>query len=133
MLIAPLLHEYSVPLPWLATVAGSHPAGSLDTPPITTGDTVSVTVSDVTVIVPLFVTTIRYVIGFPVTGDGCTCVFTIDRFVTAGWITAPTAFVTSTVVEHAFHATTNPVFEIDVAAHTTPIVPVIVNVVVVPG
>jgi hypothetical protein len=133
-LTAPLLHEYSVPLAVFATVATAHPTGLSDVLGVpTTGDIVSVTVSDVIVIVPLFVTTIRYVTGFPVTGEGCTCVFTIERFVTAGWITMPTGFVISTVVEHAVDATTYPVFEIVVAAHTTPICPLTVNVVVVPG
>jgi hypothetical protein len=100
---------------------------------MTTAEIVSVTVNDVSVIVPTFATTIRYVTAAPVPGAAGACVFATVRVVVGAVTTTPTAFVACTAVEHALAAYTNPVFETEVEAHTTPNCPLIVNVVVVPG
>jgi hypothetical protein len=82
----------------------------------------------VIVIIPVFVTTSRYVTGAPVPGDAGVCVFTIVRLVTAGWITDPTTFVASPTVPHTPVPVTYAVFDTAVGAHTTPTNPVTVNV-----
>jgi hypothetical protein len=73
------------------------------------------------------------VTGDPVPGVAGVCVFTTDSPVTGAGTTTPTGLVTSTVVDPALDAITNPVFDTAVVAHTTPYRPEIVNVVVVPG
>jgi hypothetical protein len=80
-----LLHPNNVPLVPDVTDAAGQPTGRSDARGSDTiGDTVSVTVRLVIVIVPVFVTTSRYVTGVPVPGEAGTCVFTIERLVTAG-------------------------------------------------
>jgi hypothetical protein len=122
-----------VPDATLVTTGVGNPLGSLAVALMTTPEIVSVTARDVSVIVPVFATTIRYVTAAPVPGAAGVCVFATVRAVVGAVTTTPTALVACTAVEHALAAYTNPVFETDVAAHTTPSWPLIVNVVVVPG
>jgi len=94
---------------------------------------VSSTVRFVIVIVPVFVTTTRYVIAEPVPGAAGFWLFTTDNPVTGACTTAPTPFEFHTVVPHGVVAFTHAVFDTAVFTHTTPTRPLIVNVVVVPG
>ncbi len=128
------LHTNRVPDPaTLTTVGVGNPLGSLAVALVTTGEIVSTTTRFVIVIVPVFTTTTLYVTGPPIPGDAGACSFDTVRPVTGADSTTPTGLVTSTVVEPALDAITNPVFDTAVSTHTTPYWPEIVNVVVVPG
>jgi hypothetical protein len=127
------VHVNRVPDATLVTTGVGYPLGSLAVALMTTPEIVSVTTKLVSVIVPVFATTIRYVTAAPVPGAAGACVFATVSVVAGAVTTTPTTFVACTAVEHALAAYTNPVFETEVEAHTTPSWPLIVNVVVVPG
>ena len=73
----PLVHTNSVPPPAACVTTGAgNPPGSTDPAPCTTGEIVSHSVRLVTVVAPVFATTIRYFTGWPVTAPpGSTTTF----------------------------------------------------------
>ena len=87
------------------------------------------------VAVPVLVTTIWYVTPAPTPGATGVCTFTTLIPNTSGEATTVKAvtFVSIAVVLHAVLASTYAVFVTTVSTHTSPIVPVIVNVNAVPG
>ena len=131
--IPPLVHWNGVPLPTLVTAGVGNPLGSDAVALVTTGEIVSITTRFVSVIVPVFVTTTRYVTGEPIPGAAGSCAFTTEIPVTGACTTIPTPLLLHTVVPHGVAAITYAVFDTAVFTHTTPTRPLIVNVVVVPG
>jgi len=123
-----LLHRYLVPPVTDATVGTPIAPGWSVVTPTNDADTVSVTVTFVRVAVPAFVTTIRYVNASPTPGLAGVWLFTTDTFITAGCTTLPTPFVNICVEVQTLFATTYAVSDTQVGTHTTPTLPVIVNV-----
>jgi len=126
-------HPNSVPDVTPVTAGVGKPEGSDAVALVITGEIVSVTTRFVIVIVPVFATTTRYVTVAPVPGAAGVCVFTIDNPVTGAGTRIPARFVFHTVVPHGVVAMIKAVFDTPVFTHTTPIRPVIENVVLVPG
>jgi hypothetical protein len=130
-------HTYNVPAPAACVTTGvPNPPGSSAVALSITGEIVSHNVRFVSVVPPVFVTTIRYFTGWPVTGEGTTGSFcTVYNSVGAGKVNVPAVAIIAVAVSgaHAVAADTNVVFPTVVAAHTTPATPEIVNVYATPG
>src|SRR6185503_17760192 len=101
----------------------------------TTGEIVSHRLRFVRVVPPVFVTTIRYFTGCPITVDGATVSFcTVYARIGAGSVNVGLeALIAVADTAHSVPAETNAVFPTVVDAHTTPASPEIVNVYVTPG
>jgi hypothetical protein len=126
------LHSNFVPVATDVTDGVGNPLGSHPVALTTTAATVSATSRFVTVAPPLFVTTIWYVTGEPISRllagfwNFVTC-----RLSTGGRTVKPTGLLIISVVlggTHAFAATTYAVSDTSVGKHTSLTVPVIVNV-----